>query len=129
MKYRLRRVGVIKSAVMGGIGYAILSLVFMPFFLFIAFLAPMSEAPMGPGEWMFGPIFVLMMPLIYGAMGFIGTGVAAAVYNLIAAMVGGLDVELEPVAESDVAAPAVRSPMPPPAPPAPPSAPETFTGY
>ena len=96
MKFRLRRVGVIKAAVMGGIGYAIMSLVFVPFFLFIAFIAPMADAPMGPGEWMFGPVFVLLMPLIYGIMGFIFTGLAAAIFNLIAAMVGGLDIVLEP---------------------------------
>ena len=96
MKFRLRRIGVMKAAIMGGIGYAIMSLVFVPFFLFLTFVAPMSGAPMGPGDWMFGPVFVLMMPLIYGIVGFIGSALAAAVFNLIAMMVGGLDVELEP---------------------------------
>ena len=124
MKFRLRRVGVIKAALIGGIGYAIMGLVFVPFFFFVALVAP-AEGPMGPGEWMFGPIFALMLPLVYGVMGFIGTGLAAAVYNLIAMMVGGLDVELEPVEGSALAASATAPPVPP----APPSEPRTFTGY
>ena len=95
MKFRLRRVGVMKAAIVGGIGYAIMSLVFVPFLLFISFVAPMADAPMGPGEWMFGPVFALLMPLIYGVMGFIFTGIGAAIYNLIAMMVGGLEIELE----------------------------------
>ena len=96
MKYRLRRVGVLKAAIMGGLGYAILSLVFVPFFLFFAMLGP-AVGGMGPmeGEWMLGPAFALLLPLIYGFFGFIGTALAAAVYNLIAMMVGGLDIELE----------------------------------
>jgi hypothetical protein len=95
MKFRLRRIGVLKAAIMGGIGYALMSLVFVPFFLFIAMFAPAHEMAGGPGQWMFGPVFALMMPLIYGIMGFIGTALAAAVYNLISMMVGGLEIELE----------------------------------
>ena len=115
MKYRLRRIAVLKSAIMGGIGYAILSLVFVPFFLFLAFMPGMAGGPMGMhgGEWMFGPVFVLMMPLVYGVMGFIGTGLAAAVFNLISMMVGGLDIELERV-DADAQPVTQYSPPPPP---------------
>ena len=125
MKFRLRRVGVIKAAVVGGIGYAIMGLVFVPFFFFIALVSP-SQA-MRPGEWMFGPIFALMLPLIYGGMGFVGTGLAAAVYNLIAMMVGGLDIELEAVDGMTIPGTAAVRPGPPPAPPSAPDA--SFTGY
>jgi hypothetical protein len=108
MKFRLRRIGVLKAAIMGGIGYALMSLVFVPFFLLFAFLVP-HDTSMGPGEWMFGPIFALMMPLIYGVIGFIGSGLAAAIYNLLAMMVGGLEVDLDPVD----AAPAAATPANP----------------
>jgi hypothetical protein len=94
MKFRLKRIGVLKSAIMGGIGYALLSLLMIPFFLFFMMFAPMHEAGM-PGQWALSGAFVFLLPLIYGIMGFVGTALGAAVFNLIAMMVGGLDIELE----------------------------------
>jgi hypothetical protein len=97
MKHRIRRIGVLKAALMGGIGYAIIGLLFMPLFFFVSML-PQGPGPYGmEDDWMFGPVFALLLPVLYGGMGFIGTAVAAAVYNLIAMMVGGLEVDLEPV--------------------------------
>ena len=104
MRYRLKRVGVVKAAVVGGIAYAIMGLVFVPFFFFMAMFAPTAGGM--PGEWAMGGAFALLLPIIYGVMGFIFTGLGAAVYNLIAMMVGGLDIELERVGgEPAVAAP------------------------
>ena len=99
MKHRIRRIGVLKAALIGGIAYALMTLLFVPFFLFFIFASGPMFGDMGEmsGEWMMGPAFLLLAPLVYGVMGFIGTGIAAAVYNLIATMVGGLEVELEPV--------------------------------
>ena len=104
MKYRLRRVGVMKAAIVGGLGYAIMSLVFVPFFLFVALVAP-SNAPMGPNEWMFGPVFALLMPLIYGVLGFVFTAIGAVIYNLVATMTGGLELELLAEGGTAVASP------------------------
>jgi len=96
MKFRLKRIGVLKAAIMGGIGYALLSLLLVPFFLFFMMFAP---GPSGlhdmPGEFAMSGALVFLLPLIYGVMGFIGTALAAAVFNLISLMVGGLDIELD----------------------------------
>ncbi len=42
---------------------------------------------------MFG--FGIFMPIIYGVMGFVGGIVAAALYNLFARWIGGIEVEVE----------------------------------
>ena len=96
MRFRLKRVGVLKAALMGGIGYALMSLLLVPFFLFFMMFAP-GPAGLGemPGEWAMSGAMVFLLPLIYGMIGFIGTALAAAIFNLIAMMVGGLDIELE----------------------------------
>ena len=111
MTFTLRRIGVLKSAIMGGIGYALLSLVFVPFFLFFALMAPFASDMGMHDEWTMGPAFVLMLPLIYGIFGFISMGLGAAIYNLIALMVGGLDLELE---QADGMQRDVTAPPPPP---------------
>lgn len=95
MKHRIRRIGVLKAAIIGGIAYAIMSLVFVPVFLLMIFVSGPMMNDMGGPERMIGPAFMLLAPLIYGVLGFIGTAIAALVYNLIAMMVGGLEIELE----------------------------------
>ena len=92
MTYQLRRIGVLKAALVGGIAYAIMGLIFLPFF----FLISMMPGPTGLQEdWMVGPVIALLLPLFYGVLGFVTSAIAAAVYNLIAMMVGGLEIELQ----------------------------------
>ena len=43
---------------------------------------------------LFGAGAVLFIPLVYGALGFVGGLIAALVYNLIAGVVGGLEIEV-----------------------------------
>jgi hypothetical protein len=38
---------------------------------------------------------VIFLPLLYGAMGAIGGALTAAFYNIVAGMVGGLQIEAE----------------------------------
>jgi hypothetical protein len=42
---------------------------------------------------MFG--MAILMPVIYGVMGFIGGVIGAAVYNLVARWIGGIELEVE----------------------------------
>jgi hypothetical protein len=55
-------------------------------------------ADSGP-EAMLGPIFgigaIITLPIIYGCMGLIGGAIGAALYNLFAGMVGGLEIDVE----------------------------------
>jgi hypothetical protein len=62
-------------------------LIFVPFFLLFAMFAPDGTAG-------FGTMFAIMMPVMYGVMGLIGGAVGAALYNLVAGWVGGIEVEI-----------------------------------
>lgn len=46
------------------------------------------------GKFIFGPWAILILPVIYGIMGFIVGLVFAGVYNLVARIFGGLKIEL-----------------------------------
>ena len=43
----------------------------------------------------FGTMFAIAMPLMYACMGVVGGAIGAALYNLVAGWVGGIEVELE----------------------------------
>jgi hypothetical protein len=54
-------------------------------------------APDQPGNMaglVFGVGAVVVIPLVYGTLGFIGGLIAALVYNLIAGVVGGVEIEV-----------------------------------
>ena len=44
---------------------------------------------------MFGMGAIVIMPIFYGCMGFIGGAIAAVIYNSLAGMMGGLELRLE----------------------------------
>lgn len=43
----------------------------------------------------FGAGAIVVLPICYGLMGFIGTAIAAAIYNLVAGVVGGIRVDVD----------------------------------
>lgn len=52
----------------------------------------------GPGYGMmggFGIAAIIVMPIMYGILGFIAGGVGAWVYNLISGWIGGIEIDLE----------------------------------
>ncbi len=50
-----------------------------------------------PEQTAFGGVAALILsPLLYGVLGFIGGIIVAALYNLVAPLVGGIRVETEP---------------------------------
>jgi len=38
---------------------------------------------------------LIILPIFYGVVGFIAGAIGAALYNLIAGMVGGIEIEVE----------------------------------
>ena len=87
-----------------GLLYACMGLIFLPFFavagLAGAFAQHAQQAQNVPGlsaalmaGIMFG--FGIFIPIIYGAMGFVFGIIMAAIYNLIAGWIGGIEVEVE----------------------------------
>jgi hypothetical protein len=84
---RVRRFSIGQTAKVVGVLYALLGLVFVPVFLIVASLAP-NEAGFGVG-------FALALPILYGVCGFIFTALACALYNWVAGMVGGIEIQLD----------------------------------
>ena len=87
MTYRVSRVSVLQAAKMFGVLYAIMGLIIIPFFYVVARAVPSGSSP-------FGGVWLLLLPILYGCLGFVVTAIAAAIYNLVARWIGGIEVEL-----------------------------------
>lgn len=102
----VKRIGVLSLGKVLGTIYGTLGLIFGLIFslvslLGIAFGAVMDQAG-GSGALMgtmFGALFglgaVVVLPILYGAMGFVLGLLVAAVYNFAARAIGGLELEVE----------------------------------
>lgn len=91
----VRRIGVVSvGKVYGAISAAIGLLIGIAFALASMVGAGLS----GDDGAMFGAVFgvgaIVLFPLIYGVMGFLGGMLGAALYNVFAGAVGGVSVEL-----------------------------------
>ena len=89
MAQQIRRFSIGQSAKFLGVLYALFGLIFVPFFLLMEMFAP-------EGTGGFGTVFAIGMPVMYGVLGLVGGAIGAALYNLVAGWVGGIEVELEP---------------------------------
>lgn len=86
MTQQIRRFGVLQTAKVVGALYALLGLVFVPIFLLISMVSPRQEG-LGAG-------LALSMPILYGVLGFVFAAISCAIYNFVAGLVGGIEVEL-----------------------------------
>ena len=93
----VRSVGVLSFAKIFGLIHACFGLVFAPFFLLAGIVASIgndkSAAILGGT---FGIVMALLMPVLYGVMGFVMGAVGALIYNPIAGWIGGIELRLEP---------------------------------
>ncbi len=86
MSQRLTHITVLQAAKMFGVLYAMMGLVFIPFFLVMERVSP---APVFP----FGMTFIVLLPVFYGCLGFVFAAVGAALYNVIAGWIGGIEFQ------------------------------------
>jgi nitrate/nitrite transporter NarK len=97
----LKSIGVMSAAKVVGVLYAVMGLLMGLVFGAIFAMIPSAMAADGgevPG-WlapMFGLGAIVFMPVLYGICGFIGGAIAAAIYNALAGIIGGLELRLEP---------------------------------
>lgn len=95
----VRRIGALSLAKISGMLYALLGLVFGILMSLIS-LAVGTVAPQqsgGPLAALFGVAAVIVMPVFYGAIGFVGSLIMAGLYNWLAGVVGGVRLELREV--------------------------------
>lgn len=94
----LRRIGAVSLAKISACCYAVLGLIIGAVFSLIAVLASSVAEPGtgGPLMGLFGAAAVIVLPICYGVAGFIGALIMAGVYNLVAGIVGGIHLDLQP---------------------------------
>ena len=99
---RIKRIAPLQAGKMLGALYACMGLIFLPIFAIAALAGVFAQhsqqtqgtpAPALFAGMMFG--FGIFMPVIYGVMGFVGGVIGAAIYNLFAGWIGGIEVEVE----------------------------------
>lgn len=129
--FRVRRFGVVRTATLAAVMYALIT-------LFIVVPIGLLLMASGPTQFTdslgrttvieFSPIFFVLLPLIYGVLGWIFTALFCLVYNLAAGITGGVEITLvaqggtpTPTSYQAPIAPQAppQAPLPPQAPPAP----------
>jgi|SRR5579872_192396 len=102
----IKSVGVFSVAKISGLVYAGLALILMPFFLLIGFVGTMTGRNSGISG-IVSIVIAILLPVIYGLVGFIFGAIGGFFYNVCAKWVGGIEVEVS----TPAIAPA--SPLPP----------------
>jgi hypothetical protein len=95
---KLKRIGVFSMAKFQGIMMAAVGLLLgVVGYLMQAVLLGTSsaETPEAQISSILGPIVIVLFPIAYGIMGFVMGAVGAALYNLIAKWIGGIEVEFD----------------------------------
>lgn len=98
----LKHIGVWSAARIAGALYAAMGLLIGAIFALIALVGGGLAAASSSQEALpavFGVVFgagaIVILPVLYGGLGFVMAALAAALYNLLARHLGGLEVHLE----------------------------------
>ncbi len=95
MTRRLTRIAPLPVGKIFGILYALFGLIFIPFFAIAGLAGLFAEGGEGTGAaglMVAGMIaMAVILPIMYGIMGFVGGVLCAAMYNLIARWLGGIE--------------------------------------
>jgi len=98
----IRRVGVLSLALMVGLMYTALGLIFGLLFacttLFSvgSIAASVEDLPgLGQGGIVAAALSAICFPILYGVLGFIAGAIFGILYNIIAGIAGGIKVELK----------------------------------
>jgi hypothetical protein len=97
----IRQVGVASAAKVCGALYALFGFLFGLLMAFLAVVGSGLGAAAGDDafpSWiggLFGVGAVIFLPIVYGVLGAIGGALTAVFYNVVAGMVGGIQIDTE----------------------------------
>jgi hypothetical protein len=97
----IRRIGVLSLAKMSAAIHGAIGLVLGAFFALASLLGGAIGQAMGDAAaprivaMLFGFGAIIFLPLLYGAMGFVMGALGAFVFNVVAKLAGGLELEIE----------------------------------
>lgn len=92
--HMIKSVGVLSVAKIMGLIYGCLGLILIPFFLLIGLVGSLAGKQQSPFAGMIGLVFAFLAPILYGIMGFVMGAIGAALYNLFAKWIGGIEVQV-----------------------------------
>jgi hypothetical protein len=93
----IKRIAPVSCARITGTLYAILGLIVGACFSLVALaggLAARTDTGIGIGT-LVGPSAIVVFPILYGLIGFLSTLIGAWLYNILARMVGGIQMDVE----------------------------------
>ena len=95
MTQHLRRVGVVQAAKMSGMLCFFIGAVIAGIMFLVSMVIPMSAWSGSAGMMGFGIGALVVLPVFYAVIGFVGGAIYAWLYNLVAGWVGGLELDIE----------------------------------
>lgn len=108
--FRLRSIGVLSCAKIFALVHAVLGIL-VGFLLLLLGIFGAALAPRPQKLGMVGIIVAaVLMPVIYGVLGFVMGALWAFIYNLAAQSIGGLDLQLDAAPAADFAPPPAVGP-------------------
>ena len=93
MTHRISRLGVAQTAKVMGALYFLFGIIFAVIFGLIGMVYSASGIA-DYSSFIFGGAFIVFMPIIYGVMGVISGLLVGMLYNLVAGLTGGLELDL-----------------------------------
>ena len=95
----LKRVGVWSLARMMGILYGFMGLIAGGIFTIVSLMGAAFGMAAGEGDAVWGLLFgvgaIVVLPIFYGLLGLVFGAIGAAIYNVAASVVGGVELQLE----------------------------------
>ena len=93
----IKRVGPVSCAKVSALLYALMGLILGAIFSLIALVGGAIGATQGSGAMgaIMGVGAIVLLPIVYAFIGFVCTLIAAALYNLAAGIMGGIEIEVQ----------------------------------
>jgi hypothetical protein len=94
----VKRLAPLSFAKIAGVLYALMGLLFGGLFSVASILGGFmggGEADTPFGGMIFGVGAIVILPIFYGVLGFLTTLIGAALYNVIASVIGGVEIDVQ----------------------------------
>ena len=94
----LRRIDPLSAGKFLGVLYALLGLLMGALFTLASLLGAVAAAQRGgngAAGMLLGVGAIVILPVLYGFAGFVGGLIGALLYNVVASLVGGIEIDLE----------------------------------
>lgn len=93
---KIKMIDALSLGKISGILYAFIGFIVGVIMSFVSIIgASLGEPEAGIFGALFGIGAIILFPILYGVMGFVGGLISALLYNLIAKWIGGVEIELE----------------------------------